>query len=117
MNKLEFNCITKVLKKISTIDDEAAMHTEPITWHKDTKNARVCFPVETYNANLQKLLAHNLGIENHPFLAALVVAVQNDAFIRVDAGGMVYYYCDEVYPDDVSIITNYGGYVEPKPID
>ena len=23
MNKLEFNCITKVLKKISTIDDDA----------------------------------------------------------------------------------------------
>lgn len=116
MNKLEFNCITKVLKKISTIDDEAAMQLYHIIWHKDSKNARVCFPVETYNANLQKLLSHNLGLENHPFLAALVVAVQNGAFIRVDADEMVYYYCEYVEEVDEAIIMNYGGCVELKPV-
>ncbi len=88
----------------------------PITWHKYSKKIRVVFPLEAYNANLQKLLAHNLGLESHPFLAALVLAVQNGTFIRVDADGMVYYYCDEVYPEDVSIITSYGGYVEHKPV-
>ena len=89
---------------------------EEMIWHKDTKNARVCFPVETYNANLHKLLAHNLGLDNHPFLAALVVAVQNGAFIRVDADGNVYYYCEYVEEVDEAIIMNYGGYVELKPV-
>lgn len=94
----------------------ATIQPSIINWHKDTKNARVCFPVETYNANLQKLLAHNLGLENHLFLEALVVAVQNGAFIRVDADGMVYYYCEYVEEVDEAIIMNYGGYVELKPI-
>lgn len=108
--RITYNCKTGKLEKSDDFNE-----SEPITWHKDTKNARVCFPVETYNANLQKLLAHNLGIENHPFLAALVVAVQNGTFIRVDADGNVYYYCDYVEDADKSIIISYGGIIEYKP--
>lgn len=98
-----------------TPQELATIQPSIINWHKDSKNARICFPVETYNANLQKLLAHNLGLENHPFLEALVFAVQTGAFIRVDSDGNVYYYCEYVEEVDEAIIMNYGGYVEPKP--
>lgn len=87
----------------------------PITWHKYSKKIRVVFPLDTYNTNLQKLLAHNLGFESHPFLAALVTKVQNGEFIRIDADGMVYYYCDYVEDADKSIIISYGGIIEYKP--
>ena len=108
--RITYNCKTGKLEKSNDFNK-----SEPITWHKDTKNARVCFHLEVYNANLQKLLAHNLGLENHPFLAALVVAVQNGAFIRVDADGNVYYYCEYVEEVDKATIMDYGGYVELKP--
>lgn len=96
--------------------DPEELNTEIVTtWHQDSKNWRVGFPVETYNANLQKLLAHNLGLEYHPFLVALVTAVQDGAFMRVTADEFVYYYCEYVEEVDEAIIINYGGYVEPKP--
>lgn len=64
---------------------------------------------------MQRLIAHNLGLENHPFLAALASEVQSGSFIRVEADGMVYYYCEYVEETDEAIIINYGGYVEEKP--
>ena len=116
VTKLIYNCETGKYTRVELTEEELlAIPLEVNTWHKELKNARVCFPVEVYNANLQKLLAHNLGLENHPFLAALVVAVQNGEFIRVDADGMVYYYCDEVYESDKHIINSYGGIIEYKP--
>lgn len=93
----------------------SAMQQPQLTWHKELKNARACFPNEQYNANLQKLLAHNLGLENHQFLAALVADVAAGAFIRVDDIGIVYYYCNYVEELDEAIVINYGGYVETKP--
>lgn len=95
---------------------EIEVEDESITqnWDRPEKNVRVCFPIEVYKNNLHKLLAHNIGLENHPFLAALVVAVQNGTFIRVDADGNVYYYCEYVEEVDEAIIINYGGYVEKK---
>lgn len=101
--------------KVSTLTLEGA--TQPaIIWHYDPKDYRVVFPIDIYDANIQKLLAHNLGLESHPFLDALVTKVQTGKFIRVDADGMVYYYCVEVCDDDVDIIINYGGYIESKPV-
>ena len=96
---------------------EIEVEDELITqnWHVVEKNARVCFSLEFYNENLKKLLAHNLGLESHPFLAALVTKVQNGEFIRIDADGMVYYYCDYVEDADKSIIISYGGIIEYKP--
>ncbi len=114
MKKIVFNCKDGTVNKVELTAEELAAMQSTIIWHNDSKNCRVVFPLDTYNANLQKLLAHNLGLESHPFLAALVLAVQTGAFIRVDADGMVYYYCDEVYNDDKIIIESYGGYVEPK---
>lgn len=96
-------------------DEELAAMQPSIVWHNELKNARVCFTVDQYNANMQRLFAHNLGLENHPFLAALASAVQSGSFIRVEADGMVYYYCEYVEEVDEAIIIDYGGFVEPKP--
>lgn len=96
--------------------EEIEVPDEPTTqnWDRPEKNARVCFRVEVYKNNLHKLLARNIGLENHPFLSALVVAVQNGAFIRVDYAEIIYYYCEYVEDIDEAIIINYGGYVEQK---
>ena len=98
----------------ATAVELASMQPQP-TWHKPAKAVRVCFTAEQYAANMPRLIAHNLGLESHPFLAALASAVQSGSFIRVEADGMVYYYCEYVDDVDEAIIIDYKGYVEHKP--
>lgn len=87
---------------------------EPTIWHYLEKSARICFTVEQYRDNMQRLLAHNLGLENHPYLASLVTKVQSKSYIHIEDNNIVYYYCEYIDDTDKANINNYGGYIEIK---
>ena len=123
MNKLEFNCITKVLKKISTIDDEAAMQTtQPIVWHKE-KPFRVTVNNDVWKDWFSKKRDHAdylelTGQQLYPDLIALLDVVKSiDNSNIVNDSENTYVYLDEVFDYHLPIISKYNAIVETKPIN
>ena len=122
MNKLEFNCITKVLKKISTIDDEAAMHPQPIEWHRE-KPFRVTVNNDTWKGWFSKKRDHAdylelTGQQLYPDLIALLDVVKSiDNSNIVNDSENTYVYLDEVFDCHIPIISKYNAIVETKPIN
>jgi hypothetical protein len=84
-----------------------------INWHT-SKPLRVVFSKETYSANLIKLTAHSLGIEQHPYLQALVQFVAGESFEKFDDQQNIYYYCEYVEEAHEAIIIQYGGVIEKQ---
>ena len=121
MNKLEFNCITKVLKKKSTIDDEAAMQLYHITWHNNLKPFRVTVNNDVWKDWFQKKRDHSdyfelTGQQLYPDLMALldvVKSIDNSNIVKDEHN--TYVYLDEVFDIHKVIIAKYGAIVEPKP--
>lgn len=121
MNKLEFNCITKVLKKKSTIDDEAAMQLNQIVWHNNLKPFRVTVNNDVWKDWFQKKRDHSdyfelTGQQLYPDLMALldvVKSIDNSNIVKDEHN--TYVYLDEVFDAHKVIIAKYSGIVEPRP--
>ena len=123
MNKLEFNCITKVLKKKSTIDDEAAMQLNQIVWHNNLKPFRVTVNNDVWRNWLEKKRDHAdylelTGQQLYPDLIALLDVVKSiDNSNIVNDSENTYVYLDEVFDYHLPIISKYNAIVETKPIN
>ena len=114
MNKLEFNCITKVLKKISTIDDDAAMQST-ITWHYEECPIRVTFSDEIKLMWLDKYKENEL-LGTYPEISALLDYVKLMSSKRVVVNGETHIYLEEIYPEHKAIIESNGAIIETKPV-
>ena len=123
MNKLEFNCITKVLKKKSTIDDEAAMQLNQIVWHNNLKPFRVTVNNDVWKDWFAKKRDHAdylelTGQQLYPDLMSLLDVVKSiDNTNIVNDSENTYVYLDEVFDYHLPIISKYNAIVETKPIN